>query len=72
MKISLNQPNGFTTNFAPDSSKYADTKGTRSPNPDKIEHRGSGFEPYVFHAGTVVAVAGPDYVVVAGDTRLSH
>lgn len=32
MKISLNQPNGFTSNFAPDSSKYEDSKA--------IEHRG--------------------------------
>ena len=39
-------------------------------NAAPIENRG-GFEPYVFHAGTVVAVAGEDYVVVAGDTRLS-
>ena len=26
MKIGINQPNGFTTNFANDSSKYIDTK----------------------------------------------
>ena len=26
MKISLNQPNGFTSHFAPDKSKYLDSE----------------------------------------------
>jgi len=34
-----------------------------------IEHR---FNPYVNNAGTVLAVAGPTFVVVGGDTRLSN
>jgi hypothetical protein len=34
-----------------------------------IEHR--GFSPYDFNGGTVAAVAGPDYCVIAADTRLS-
>lgn len=33
------------------------------------EHR---FNPYTNNAGSVIAVAGPDFVVVAGDTRLSN
>jgi Proteasome subunit len=32
------------------------------------EHR---FSPYDFNGGTVAAVAGPDYAVIAADTRLS-
>jgi 20S proteasome subunit beta 6 len=37
-----------------------------------IEHARGRFNPYVNHGGTVVAVAGEDFVVVGGDTRLSE
>lgn len=37
-----------------------------------IEHARGRFNPYVNHGGTVVAVAGDDFVVVGGDTRLSE
>jgi len=33
------------------------------------EHR---FNPYSFHGGTVVAIAGEDYAVIASDTRFSE
>lgn len=36
------------------------------------EHRRQQFNPYVNNEGTVVAVAGEDFVVVGGDTRLSE
>ena len=43
------------------------TQAAASAN-DFYEHR---FSPYDFAGGTVVAVAGKDYVVLAADTRLS-
>jgi 20S proteasome subunit beta 6 len=33
-----------------------------------VEHR---FSPYVDNHGSVVAISGPDYAVIASDTRLS-
>lgn len=37
-----------------------------------IEHRKNQFNPYTLNYGTVVGVAGEDFVVIAGDTRLSE
>ena len=36
------------------------------------EHARNQFNPYVNNGGTVVAVAGEDFVVVGGDSRLSE
>ena len=36
-----------------------------------VAERQRGFSPYDFNGGTVAAVAGPDYCVIAADTRLS-
>lgn len=47
-----------------DNTNSIDHGVTKAP----YEHR---FSPYDFNGGTVAAIAGPDYVVVAGDTRLS-
>ena len=66
MKISLNQPNGFRSHFAPQEHKYLEEKQQNR------EHRRQQFNPYVNNEGTVVAVAGEDFVVVGGDTRLSE
>ena len=37
-----------------------------------VQHRRSQFNPYQMNYGTVVAVAGKDFVAVGGDTRLSE
>ena len=49
-------------------AQFADTKAAPTAN-SALEHR--GFSPYDFNGGTVAAIAGPDYCVVACDTRLS-
>jgi 20S proteasome subunit beta 6 len=36
------------------------------------EHAKNRFNPYVNNGGTVVAIAGEDFVVVGGDSRLSE
>jgi len=72
MKISLNQPNGFNTHFSQDQYKYLDAKSesTKFFIVD-IENARNRFNPYVNNGGTVVAIAGSDFVVVGGDSRLS-
>lgn len=48
-----------------------------SPHADSIDHGVTdvpyqhGFSPYDFNGGTVAAVSGEDYCVIAADTRLS-
>lgn len=75
MKIGLDQPNGFPSHFAPQPNKYLEesTPGTNIPYPAR-EHarRKQQFNPYVNNEGTVVAIAGDNFVVVGGDTRLSE
>lgn len=38
MKISLNQPNGFPTMFAPDSQKYTDLKNPSNKISNEFRH----------------------------------
>lgn len=42
-----------------------------TPPPGFLPGRGGGFEPYADNGGTVVAVAGRDYCIIAADSRLS-
>ena len=74
MKINLNQPNGFPSMYGADSHKYIDTKNSSTPflYSLDIQNKKGGFNPYTLNYGTVVGVAGEDFVVVAGDTRLSE
>ncbi|CAN0052418.1 unnamed protein product [Ectocarpus sp. 6 AP-2014] len=41
------------------------------PGLEESRRNGAGFEPYANNGGTVVAVAGPDYCIIAADSRLS-
>ena len=58
MKIGINQPNGFTTNFGNDPSKYIDTKQPSNLFLYLVENAKNRFNPYQMNYGTVVAVAG--------------
>ena len=58
MKIGINQPNGFSTNFSNDPSKFIDTKVPSTPFLNPAENKKGQFNPYQMNYGTVVAVAG--------------
>lgn len=38
MKISLNQPNGFNTHFAPSEHKYLDARSESTPSPTQTSN----------------------------------
>lgn len=46
-------------------------RSTPTSDPPLLLRNGAGFEPYANNGGTVVAVAGPDYCIIAADSRLS-
>ncbi|KAE8215127.1 hypothetical protein CF319_g7381 [Tilletia indica] len=54
-----------SAHFGPDAASF-DAAGSASHGP--ISHR---FNPYDSNGGSIVAIAGPDFCVVAGDTRQS-
>lgn len=63
---------GYVLHASTEGSKlaeFSDSSLAPPTNSAAIEHR--GFSPYDFNGGTVAAVAGPDYCVIAADTRLS-
>jgi 20S proteasome alpha/beta subunit len=73
MKISLNQPNGFNSHFSNGEHKYLDAHSeSNGDSKADIENAKGRFNPYVNNGGTVVAIAGADFVVVGGDSRLSE
>lgn len=73
MKIGLEAPNGFPSHFAPQPHKYLEQTQARIPTTiSALQHPRRQFNPYSNNEGTVVAVAGEDFVVVGGDTRLSE
>ena len=37
-----------------------------------IKLNGNKFDPYIDNGGTIVGLAGKDYVIIASDTRLSN
>ncbi|EGR33723.1 proteasome subunit beta type 1, putative, partial [Ichthyophthirius multifiliis] len=48
------------------------TKEHKIAPQENIEAKKPQFNPYVFNAGTVCAIGGKGFVIVAGDTRLSQ
>ncbi|CAN0090614.1 unnamed protein product [Ectocarpus fasciculatus] len=52
-------------------TSIADSLLQAPPGLEESRRNGAGFEPYANNGGTVVAVAGPDYCIIAADSRLS-
>ena len=63
--------------FLPSAGRASFQTLSRLLDPDPIfqclyvRRNGAGFEPYANNGGTVVAVAGRDYCIIAADSRLS-
>lgn len=69
---------GVATSTSPAMTLMQSTEGPVAAQFDNVENPGVAslpiehrFSPYQFNGGTVAAVAGPDYCILACDTRLS-
>ena len=64
--------NLLENHFAPPTQHEKTDSDTSAGKTIAIEAKKSRFNPYTLNYGTVVGIAGEDFVVVAGDTRLSE
>jgi 20S proteasome alpha/beta subunit len=52
---------------------FADTSSQYDNNwREQLSERADKFEPYTDNGGTVIAIAGADFAIIAADTRLSE
>jgi 20S proteasome alpha/beta subunit len=65
-----NAPSGFVLGDHAREADVLEAAYNRQGFPRELGPAGHAFQPYVNNGGTVVAVSGKDYSIVASDTRL--